>query len=506
MAKKTSSITFKDLVNSPIGIITEYIVDKLALESGYEPLRNFISEIQTGKTPPMSNPEYYSSKDMEWIKPSDIGFERYITASDWISNIAVKENKATIYKPNTILIICIGGGIGRLGIVNKPCSSNQQITGILFKENIVAEFAYYFFLSRYKIFEENSSKSTLPIINQKGLGNLDFICPKEDIQKEIVRFLDYCKECLDEEIYPENTAWNLSEEMLNFANLTFKAYYTQKELLREYKNQLTLIENLNQAILQEAVQGKLVPQDPTDEPATKLLERIKAEKAKSGKKEKPLPPIKPEEIPFDIPESWVWCRLGEVVLTIFDGPFGSHLKTSDYTTEGIQVIRLENLGIMSFKSEKETFISESKYNTIKQHTVYEGDVIIGSFLADGVRCLTLPKLNYTTIAKADCFTIRMNNEYVTNRYIMYLLNSFEMYCELSKLLRGMTRLRINTSQLKQVIIPLPSLSEQQRIVAEIEKQFAKTKELKEHIIANQEATEQLLKALLHGAFEVEEQA
>jgi type I restriction enzyme, S subunit len=84
-------------------------------------------------------------------------------------------------------------------------------------------------------------------------------------------------------------------------------------LKKEYSYQLTQLENLNQAILQEAVQGKLVKQDPKDEPASELLKRIKAEKAKSGKKEKPLPPIKPEEIPFEIPENWVWCRLGEVV-------------------------------------------------------------------------------------------------------------------------------------------------------------------------------------------------
>jgi type I restriction enzyme S subunit len=73
---------------------------------------------------------------------------------------------------------------------------------------------------------------------------------------------------------------------------------------------------LNQAILQEAVQGKLVPAPSLLEraggeaSASELLKRIKAEKAKSGKKEKPLPPIKPEEIPFEIPENWVWCKVG----------------------------------------------------------------------------------------------------------------------------------------------------------------------------------------------------
>src|SRR5690606_16834355 len=98
-----------------------------------------------------------------------------------------------------------------------------------------------------------------------------------------------------------------------------KAEALKNDLFDEYTYQLTQLENLNQAILQEAVQGKLVKQDPKDEPASELLKRIKAEKAilrqaqGKGKKEKPLPPIKPEEIPFEIPENWVWCRLSEIV-------------------------------------------------------------------------------------------------------------------------------------------------------------------------------------------------
>lgn len=84
----------------------------------------------------------------------------------------------------------------------------------------------------------------------------------------------------------------------------------------EQSHQLDLLKKLRNQILQDAIQGKLVPQDPNDEPASELLERINAEKEKlvwerKIKKEKTLPSIKPEEIPFEIPEKWVWCRLGE---------------------------------------------------------------------------------------------------------------------------------------------------------------------------------------------------
>jgi type I restriction enzyme S subunit len=501
MARETSSTIFKDLVNSPVGIIAEYIVNRLAMKSGYTPLKEFISEIQTGKTPPMNNPEYYSSNDMEWIKPSDIGFEKYITATDWISNIAVKANKATIYKPNTILIICIGGGIGRLGIVNKLCSSNQQITGVLFKDNVIPEYAYYFFLSRYKIFEANSSKSTLPIINQKGLGNLDFLCPKVDVQKEIVKYLDYCKDCLIGNFYPTNEKFNLESEILNFAIRAYKAYYTQKDLLFEYQNQLTQLENLNQAILQEAVQGKLVKQGPKDlpdrqagEPASELLKRIKAEKAKSGKKEKSLPPIKPEEIPFEIPENWVWCRLGEVIEYTDNLDIQKHLSP-DTIINYVDIDAIDNQNFV---------IREAKQKTVRGLSTRARRVLKPNFIAystvrpylKNIAVIEEELENYIGSTGFNVFkTLNVELKYAFYYLLTpYVNNSFK------DLMVGFNSPSITNDQFEKSLFPLPPESEQKRIVTEIEKQLAKTKLLKEHIIANQQATEQLLKALLHQAF------
>ena len=90
-----------------------------------------------------------------------------------------------------------------------------------------------------------------------------------------------------------------------------------------FKNE-TSLETLDKLILDLAIKGKLVEQDPSDEPASELIKRIKAEKEqlikeKVIKKEKPLPPIEEDEIPFDIPSSWEWVRLGEIGFKITDG-------------------------------------------------------------------------------------------------------------------------------------------------------------------------------------------
>jgi type I restriction enzyme S subunit len=137
-------------------------------------------------------------------------------------------------------------------------------------------------------------------------------------------------------------------------------------------NQLSQLENLNQAILQEAVQGKLVKQNPNDEPANELLKRIKTEKTKSGKKEKPLPPIKAVEIPFEIPESWVWCRLGDVTLSMTNGIY-KHDKF--YNENGIGCLRMYNIkdGVINFNNLKRMILTPQELDT---YSLQKNDILL----------------------------------------------------------------------------------------------------------------------------------
>jgi very-short-patch-repair endonuclease/restriction endonuclease S subunit len=338
---------------------------------------------------------------------------------------------------------------------------------------------------------------------QHSVGNyiLDFFCPEEKLAVELDGKVH--NNAMAEEYDTERDLFLLHTgiKVLRFENRM--VFDHAESVLKVIEENFGWWNNTTPAFGHPSLKGG----EPLEhETGKELLERIKAEKQKliaegKLKKEKTLPPIKPEEIPFEIPQDWVWCRLGEIVNSIFDGPFGSHLKTVDYTLSGVQVIRLENLGEMRFKMEKETFISNEKYQTISQHTVYEGDLIIGSFLADGVKCVVLPKLKHTAIAKADCFTIRIKHLLVANHFLMYLLSSPKMFDELSKLLRGMTRLRINTTQLKHLPIPLPPNNEQHRIVTKIEQLMKLCDELEQTIQQNQKYTQELLQVALKEALE-----
>lgn len=274
-----------------------------------------------------------------------------------------------------------------------------------------------------------------------------------------------------------------------------------KKLEVEYYFQLTQLENLNQAILQEAVQGKLVKQNPKDEPASELLKRIKSalRQAQGPKKEKPLPPIKPEEIPFEIPESWVWCRLGEICEEIIDCPHSTPKYLSTETGYyGIDTNCIDNSGNIT----RLRHLSKEGYEErIKRIVPFQNDIVYAREGSIGLAAFIPASKNICLGQRVMLF--RSSNGIIPS-FLKMIVTEEKYKNRLLEKHRGMGAKHVNVKDIISSLIPLPPLSEQTRIVAEIEKQLAKTKQLKEHIIANQHATEQLLKALLHGAFEVEE--
>lgn len=306
------------------------------------------------------------------------------------------------------------------------------------------------------------------------------------------------KHILPLEVYfPETT-----KEQKAIALHFFEKEAKFNQLNEHISYQLTQLENLNQAILQEAVQGKLVKQDPKDEPASELLKRIKAEKAKSGKKEKPLPPIKPEDIPFEIPENWEWCRLGEIT-DIQRGSSPRPKGDPRYFSKSKTNFNWITISDISNFCENNVLLQTREFLTAEgsKHSRYvdvNEFIIAVSGSTTGKCCITgVEGFIYDGLAVAKIIENSFDSRYLLN-YMMCL------YTTINNSKTGASFPNINTDYLNNLIFPLPPIKEQIRINKEIEKQFAKTKQLKEHIIANQQATEQLLKALLHQAFEVEE--
>lgn len=176
------------------------------------------SSMKTGKTPP-THISYYYGEDINWYCPSDLDFTNngYLefNSNKQISHLAVEDNKSTLYEKDTILLVAIGGSIGKVAISKEKCSSNQQITGIKFSEEIEPRYGYYWIRKLFSEIVSKASQATLPIINQQKIGRLEIEYPKDkQIQRRIVNYLDSFQAKVDELRKLQDTTRKEIEELI----------------------------------------------------------------------------------------------------------------------------------------------------------------------------------------------------------------------------------------------------------------------------------------------------
>jgi len=159
---------------------------------------------------------------------------------------------------------------------------------------------------------------------------------------------------------------------------------------------------------------------------------------------------------------------------MFDGPFGSALKTSDYTDHGVRVARLENIGHLRFRDELESFVSQAKADSLRRHLLAGGDILFSSFVDRETRVCLVPKaLDGRMINKADCFCVRTDRVICDPRFLAYKLAAPSSCERFSNSVRGITRPRIGLRDLAAFELDLPPLAEQHRIVAKLDTLFAR---------------------------------
>ena len=231
---------------------------------------------------------------------------------------------------------------------------------------------------------------------------------------------------------------------------------------------------LRQKILDLAIHGKLVPQDPNDEPASVLLERIKAEKErliKEGKIKRSKKSAKTsdtphyENVPFEVPESWVWTTIEEICSKIGSG---STPRGSDYSANGIPFFRSQNVYNDRLVYDGIKYISEEVHQKMKGTEVLANDLLLNITGGSLGRCAVVPAdFNCGNVSQHVCI---MRSVLVEPEYFHALVLS--SYFAKSMKITGSGREGLPKYNLEQMGFPLPPLTEQQRIVAEIEHWFA----------------------------------
>lgn len=227
---------------------------------------------------------------------------------------------------------------------------------------------------------------------------------------------------------------------------------------------------LRQKILDLAIRGKLVPQDPNDEPASVLLERVKAEKERliaEGKikrsKKSAASSDKPHYADWNLPSGWVWVKLEDIAIDMADGPFGSNLKSSHYTTDReVRIIQLSNIGEYGWRNDNVRYTTFEHAKDIQRSIVDSGDIVIAKMMPAG-RAIICPNKDKAYVLSSDAVKLKPSS-LLNISYLLYAINSPLFQNQVNENVQGVTRLRTSIAKLKSYAFPLPPFNEQTRIV------------------------------------------
>ena len=396
--------------------------------------------------------EYITTSNLYWNR-FELGTLRKMFFTD--SEI----EKCTATKGD--LLVCEGGDFGRAAIwpFDYDIRIQNHIHRLRAYAPVCTEYYYYIFYLYKHVGWIGGKGIGIQGLSSNALHALLFPLPPVEEQKRIVDII--------RKIDPITEKYEIAEAKLDALNTGFP------DLLKK-------------SILQMAVQGKLVPQDPADEPASVLLERIRAEKEqliREGKikrdknesvifrrdnshyeKRSKTEIIIDGEIPFDIPETWTWCRLRSLLVKASTGPFGSMLHKEDYTQNGVPLINPANIVNGQISEVGIKHVSDGTAQRLSAYRLNIGDVVIGRRGEMG-RSAVVRHNNGQWLCGTGCFYVTTYDGFLSD-YLVFLLKAPYLQSALLDNSVGTTMNNLNHSILSELLIPLPPTSYSQRRLKE----------------------------------------
>lgn len=412
-----------------------------------------IAMFYPGKTPQRQKTKYWANGKHPWISIADMAPDGIITSTEeTISDSAFNDCFGGNASPKGTMIMSFKLTIGKVSLLGIDAVHNEAIISIFPYAVGVAEtiIKSYLFKILPMIAITGDFKNAIKgkTLNATSISNLLIPLPPLAEQKRIVSKIEELLPCIAE--------YDVAEKRMTELNDKFPG-------------------KIRKSILQQAVQGKLTERDPDDEPAFELLKRIRAEKVRliaGGKiqEEKPLLPIKSNEIPFDIPETWKWEKVGNIFKIIRGSsprPKGSPLYWATKKTEFHWV---------TIKDISDNTVDGKLYQTHEYLTkagaalstyVAKGELIIAvSGSTTGKHCiLGINGYIYDGLA-----AVINQTRIISSQYILLFFDW--VYERLNSQKTGSAFPNINTNILKNTLIPIPPLAEQKRIVTRVKELLA----------------------------------
>jgi len=395
-----------------------------------------IGQIVGGGTPRTEDKLSWQNGKIPWLTPADMkNIEgKYVSHGErYITEYGLKHS-STQLMPEGAILFSSRAPIGYIAIANNDITTNQGFKSIVPHIFKMSEFIYYYLMTITPEIEKMGSGTTFKEVSGTVMKKVSIPLPPLNEQQRIVERI--------EELLPE---------IQSLKNDEAKLEELQKSFPKKMKD----------AILQYAIQGKLTQQLPEDGDARDLLKEIRKEKArliKEGKikKEKPLPEITEDEIPFEIPENWCWVRLGEIT----DYGVGKQVSAEKIQPNS-WILELEDIEKETFKLTCKRFDREPGSS---KNAFSKGCVLYGKLR---------PYLKKVIIADESgyCSTeIIPFNGYgnINSSYLKYCMVAPSIDSNINQITHGMDMPRLGTDKAKLLFIPLPPLAEQKKIVACLE--------------------------------------
>lgn len=505
---------FDQLANAPDAMakIRELVLDLaatgrlLARNGEWETrsLKSLATKIGSGATP-AGGRESYFSEGVPLIRSMNVhfrGFDR--TGLVFLSDEQANELSNVIVQSNDVLLNITGASIGRVTIAPDEMAGarvNQHVTIIRPTPELFPRFLTIFLASRsvQRMIDEIQVGATRQALTKGMIEQFEIPLPPLDEQRRIVAKVDELMALCDR-LEAQQQEWQTQHAALARASLArFADAPTPANLYILFHPAYAISPaDLRKSILTLAVQGKLVPQDPNDEPAMELVARVAAEKrrlvqTKEIKSETLLDPISDEEV-FPIPDSWTWLRAGDLCRPISSG--STPAQSVFHASEGIPYLKVYNIRNQTVDFEyKRQFIAVNHHEEKMQRSkLFPGDVImniVGPPLGKvAIVPDTFPEWNCN---QAISFFRPIFPEFAPYLYTFLKEGSFLQNIQL---IGTAGQDNISVTKCKFIPIPIPPLAEQRRIVAKVDQLMALVDELEMNLVASRATAAKLIEAIV----------
>jgi type I restriction enzyme S subunit len=408
------------------------------------------------------------------------------------------------------ILISVRAPVGPTNVADRRCCIGRGLAGLRPYRGFDREF----FLLSLRAFEPELASlgfgTTFVAINKNQLRSFPLPFPPLAEQRRIVAKVDELMALCDR-LEAARTAREVTRDQLTaatLARLSTADSETFRDDARFALNALRVltarpdqITQLRQTILNLAVRGKLVPQDPNDEPASLLLRYIERRRdelysRKKIPRPKKLPPIGETELPDSVPVGWSWSRLGDLCYQVADGPHFSPQYVS--SKHGVPFLSTRNVRPQGFDLSSVKYVSRTDHEEFcKRIRPEPNDIIYTKGGTTGIAKVN--DLDFEFSVWVHLAVLRIEKEMLCPRYIEIALNSPHCYGQSQQYTQGISNFDLGLTRMIKITVPLPPLAEQHRIVARIDELMALCDRLETSLSAETLTRRRLLDTLLGDA-------